>query len=124
MSLQSPRMRIFAGPNGSGKSTIKDMLPSAWLGVYINADDIEKSLREQGVLALDTFEVTASSEELHEFLRNSSLLRTAGLLGQAEQLQLVAGKICLGAVRWFSNLHVLCGHRRPGNQCRTGTASG
>ncbi len=79
MSLPSPRMRIFAGPNGSGKSTIKDTLPAAWLGVYINADDIEKSLREQDVLALDTFEVTASSEELFGFLQNASLLRSAGL---------------------------------------------
>jgi predicted ABC-type ATPase len=41
--VQVPRLRIFAGPNGSGKSTIKDMLPQAWLGVYINADDIEKN---------------------------------------------------------------------------------
>jgi len=102
MSLQSPRMRIFAGPNGSGKSTIKDTLPSAWLGVYINADDIEMSLREQGVLALATFEVTASSEDLFEFLQNSSLLRAAGLQAQATQLQLVTGKIYIGAVRMNS----------------------
>jgi predicted ABC-type ATPase len=98
MSLLSPRLRIFAGPNGSGKSTIKEMLPEAWLGVYVNADDIEKYLRDKGVLALDNFEVAASSEELHEFLRNSSLLRNAGLLTQAAQLQLVENKIHTGSI--------------------------
>lgn len=98
MSLQVPRLRIFAGPNGSGKSTIKNMLPLAWLGVYINADDIEINLREQGVLALGAFEVTATNDELHEFLRDSSLLRNANLLTQAAQLQLVDGKIHVGSV--------------------------
>jgi len=98
MSLQAPRLRIFAGPNGSGKSTIKDMLPQTWLGVYINADDIEKNLREQGILVLDTFDVAATHEELQEFLRNSSLLRAAGMLTQSSQLQLLHGKIHIGSV--------------------------
>lgn len=47
MSAAVPRLRVFAGPNGSGKSTIKEMLQQEWLGVYINADEIEKSIREQ-----------------------------------------------------------------------------
>lgn len=93
MSPQLPRMRIFAGPNGSGKSTIKDMLPPAWLGVYINPDDIEKKLREQGYLSLNEFDVAATNQALHEFLLGSSLLRTAGLLTQATGLELSDGKI-------------------------------
>lgn len=88
-----PRLRIFAGPNGSGKSTIKEVLPAEWLGVYVNADEIEKSIREQGCLCLSAFEVSASDVELREFLRNSTLLRKAGLLDEAEQLQLIAGEI-------------------------------
>ena len=52
MSEPVPRLRMFAGPNGSGKSTIKDNLPQAWLGVYINADEIEKLIRANGFLSL------------------------------------------------------------------------
>jgi len=38
---------VFAGPNGSGKSTITESIRSEFdIGVYLNADDIEKSLRE------------------------------------------------------------------------------
>lgn len=98
MSEQIPRLRVFAGPNGSGKSTIKHDLPPEWIGVYINADDMEKSIREQGCLALTEFEVTATQEELSDFLSRSSLLAKAGLLAQAAQLQLVNGAVQFGAV--------------------------
>jgi len=98
MDASVPRLRVFAGPNGSGKSTIKEVLPAEWLGVYVNADEIEKSIRERGRLCLSTFEVTASDAELREFLRNSTLLLKAGLLDEAEQLQLIAGEIRFGAV--------------------------
>ena len=42
MSVSQPRLRVFAGPNGSGKSTLKEVLPESLLGVYVNADEIEK----------------------------------------------------------------------------------
>jgi predicted ABC-type ATPase len=46
-------MRVFAGPNGSGKTTILSKLKSSIsFGVYVNADDIEKALREMGHLDL------------------------------------------------------------------------
>jgi len=47
-----PRLRILAGPNGSGKSTIKGELKPQWIGVFVNADEIERSLRLQGRLDL------------------------------------------------------------------------
>lgn len=50
---QNKRLRVFAGPNGSGKSTIIQALRNIKVngypidfGIYINADDIAKSLRE------------------------------------------------------------------------------
>lgn len=49
------RMRVFAGPNGSGKTTIFKGLLSEneiKLGVYVNADDIEKELFLQKVFLL------------------------------------------------------------------------
>lgn len=98
MSAQVPRLRMFAGPNGSGKSTIKDVLPSGWLGVYVNADDIEKFIRENGILPLTLFGVTADSDDLQAFLRNSSLLSKAGLQGDAALMQLVNNEVHFGSV--------------------------
>ncbi len=45
---------MFAGPNGSGKSCLKDVVNSKWLGIYINADEIEKSLRSEGGILLSS----------------------------------------------------------------------
>lgn len=93
-----PRLRVFAGPNGSGKSTIKDDLPVEWLGVYINADDMEKFIRTNGFLMLSDFDETATAAELASFLRNSTLLHSAGLLDQAAQLVLLDGRVDFGSV--------------------------
>jgi len=38
------RLRVIAGPNGSGKSTILEELDPAWVGIYINADDLQAAL--------------------------------------------------------------------------------
>jgi predicted ABC-type ATPase len=44
--MSSKRMRVFAGPNGSGKTTIiKTLKERIRFGVYVNADDIEKDLK-------------------------------------------------------------------------------
>ena len=53
-------MRIFAGPNGSGKTTIfKGILneEDIQLGVYVNADDIEKDLRETSSISFSNIQV-------------------------------------------------------------------
>lgn len=42
--MKTPRLRMFAGPNGSGKSTIKGMVPTELLGVYLNPDEIQKEI--------------------------------------------------------------------------------
>jgi predicted ABC-type ATPase len=93
MTALVPRLRMFAGPNGSGKSTIKDILPPEWLGVYVNADEIEKVIRTSGYLNLANFEVMADSAELQTFLQASTLLDKEGLLPQAQQLTLVDGNV-------------------------------
>ena len=44
------RLRILAGPNGSGKSSVYEALAqneSFHWGVFVNADEIEKKLREE-----------------------------------------------------------------------------
>ena len=98
MTAPAPRLRMFAGPNGSGKSTIKDILPPQWLGVYVNADEMEKFIRAHGYLNLSDFEVDASTQELQAFLQSSTLLATSGLLPQAQHLRLTDGKVGFGAV--------------------------
>ena len=52
MNKAIPRLRMFAGPNGSGKSTLKSVLPRELLGVYLNPDEIESQIRQQGFLPL------------------------------------------------------------------------
>ena len=98
MTALVPRLRMFAGPNGSGKSTIKDMLPPEWLGIYINADDIEKSIRTSGYLNLSDFQVAANPSEFQAFLAASALLTKAGLLVQAQRLTLVENRVQFGDV--------------------------
>ena len=98
MNAPVPRLRMFAGPNGSGKSTIKEVLPSQWLGVYINADEIEMTIRADGCLSLAAFEVEADAQEFQAFLQVSTLLNKAGLLAQAAQLALVDGRVAFGPV--------------------------
>lgn len=104
MTALVPRLRMFAGPNGSGKSTIKDTLPPQWLGVYINADDMEKSIRADGFLNLAAFEVVADANELQAFFAASTLLAKAGLAAQAQQLTLVGERVQFGAVEVNSYL--------------------
>lgn len=55
------RLRILAGPNGSGKSSVYAALKNSvhlnW-GVFVNADDIEKQLREQQYLDVTTYGIS------------------------------------------------------------------
>jgi len=72
-------MRIFAGPNGSGKSTLKSVIKPALLGVYINADDIEQTIRLEGALDLSQFTVDSTADHAVEFLKSSPLLQKSGV---------------------------------------------
>lgn len=48
---------MFGGPNGSGKSTVLDELRKSWLGIYVNADEIERDWKHNGFLDLNQFEL-------------------------------------------------------------------
>ena len=76
-------MRVFAGPNGSGKSTIISAIrdypfSSGQLdfGIYVNADDIAKDLR-QGTFIFDKYELTVSQEQFLEVALVSGLVSEA-----------------------------------------------
>ncbi len=91
-------MRMFAGANGSGKSTLKEVLPSALLGVYVNPDDMEKSMRAQGMLDFSAYQVHTDAGAVLSFLRESPLLRKAGLLEQIGGLRFADNKLVFGCV--------------------------
>jgi len=62
-------MRVFAGPNGSGKSTIINAVRKAKVkgqlvdfGIYINADDIAKNLREKA-FDFNSYSVSVTADE-------------------------------------------------------------
>jgi predicted ABC-type ATPase len=89
-----PRLRMFAGPNGSGKSTIKSVIRSELLGVYINPDEIEKDIRNGDFLNLLAFGVRTTSAEILAFFQNSTLLAKADLLDEADLLSFNDDKLC------------------------------
>ena len=73
--MSKKRMRVFAGPNGSGKSTsLSGTLEKKGikLGVYVNADDIEKELNSnQNKLNISQFKITPTQEDLANFFIES-----------------------------------------------------
>jgi predicted ABC-type ATPase len=62
-------MRMFAGPNGSGKSSLKEVLPEALQGVYLNPDEIEASIKDSGLLDLNHFGLTGAGAALERRLK-------------------------------------------------------
>lgn len=73
MSAQK-KLRVFAGPNGSGKTTIIKELTEKKIvfGIYINADDIEQLLNQNGFLALGDYKITLTTEEVQLFFKHST----------------------------------------------------
>lgn len=98
MSAVQPRLRMFAGPNGSGKSTLKDVLEPNWLGVYVNADDIEAEIRENGFASVKPYGVSATQAELLAFFAGSDFLRAQGLDADAQKIRLKHDRVIFDAV--------------------------
>ena len=86
-------MRMFAGPNGSGKSTIKSVVPSELLGVYLNPDEIEKEILDFGFLDVHAYGVETTRDEILSFFAKSTLLKNAELEDEAAGLRFNDGKL-------------------------------
>lgn len=84
---------MFAGPNGSGKSTLKTVLPRKLLGVYVNPDEVESSIRQNGFLDLAAFEVTATADEILPFFARSPFIRREGYVEAAKRLSFDANRL-------------------------------
>lgn len=72
--MSTPRIRMFAGPNGSGKSTLKEVISPDLIGIYINADEIEREIKQSGKLALSRFELSKQAGELKEAVLSNKRL--------------------------------------------------
>lgn len=75
---------MLAGPNGSGKSTLQSELRPEWIGVFVNADEIERTLNEaQGRLDLKRLGITAQAaivlRRLEHHIRKSAFAESLGL---------------------------------------------
>lgn len=84
---KTPRLRMFAGPNGSGKSTIKDIIPAHLLGVYLNADDIEKHIRQTHRCDLSFYASNILAQDAIDYFYSSTFLAKAGLQTQIQYIQ-------------------------------------
>ena len=98
MIVGTPRLRVFAGPNGSGKSVLKGVLPLSLLGVYLNPDEIEASIRQNGFLDLGAFGISAAAAQILPAFTGSELLRSAGLLEPAQMLRLEGRRLVFAGV--------------------------
>lgn len=89
-SPAQPRLRVLAGPNGSGKSTIKPDLKPQWIGVFVNADEMEKELKASGgYLDLGSLGVTGKPGVVKKRIQKS--LKSFGLEQRLDLRTLLAG---------------------------------
>lgn len=67
--MGQPKLRIFAGPNGSGKSTLFEKIKLYYqTGVFVNADSIEKQIREHGFINLSDYNILTANDSFQRFL--------------------------------------------------------
>jgi predicted ABC-type ATPase len=93
---------MFAGPNGSGKTTVQretsQRFRSHFLGVLVNPDDLEATIRRAGRLDLSPFDVSADESEVRDAFTTSAFLKQHRLADAATVIR------CEGRVIDFSAL--------------------
>lgn len=72
MAERTPRIRMFAGPNGSGKSTMINGIDSRLSKLFLNADNLEKDLKNNPVLDLSCFDKRISATSLINYLSEAT----------------------------------------------------
>ena len=74
---------MIAGPNGSGKSTLTDDLRKNYplhFGFYINADDIEKILQQNGKFGFSRFKLSVKLKDFTPFFEKHPLYSKCGVI--------------------------------------------
>ena len=108
MTLERPRLRMFAGPNGSGKSTIKDVINKELLGIYINPDEIEKEIKEYDFIEFSNYGFETNKDEVLEFFNNSTLLKSVDLLDDVTYLKYSDDKLIFSDIDVNSYFASVC----------------
>jgi predicted ABC-type ATPase len=68
---------MFAGPNGSGKSTVKSVIEPSMLGYYLNPDDIERAVKQDGYFDVRALNLPISEPEIIVFFESHPLISRA-----------------------------------------------
>ncbi len=70
--------------------------------IYLNADEMEQSFRQQRYLNFTDYEITTSAEEVLPFFQNSPFLNAAGFGEAAKALTFTDGRLEFGQVEMNS----------------------
>ncbi len=105
------RLRIFAGPNGSGKSLIIDEVRNTVIngfpldvGIYINADEIAKSL-SKGIFNFNEYKVNVTKQPLLKFVEASGLLNSKFTIGEVQKsISIYNGQVKLKNVLYIDQI--------------------
>lgn len=74
--MRTKRLRVFAGPNGSGKSSIYRLIAERFnVGVYINADDLQRDLSSGSGIMLSEYHPDLTAGDFRAFFSGHSLPR-------------------------------------------------
>jgi predicted ABC-type ATPase len=89
-----PKFRLFAGPNGSGKTSLFEHLRTDGVihtEFYINADRIERELKNNLTFNFNAYRVKVSESEFLGFVTSSSLFEKFENKSFINQLSLTSG---------------------------------
>src|SRR5690606_38648974 len=79
--MPNNRLRMFAGPNGSGKTTVFNEIILKYdldLGVYLNADEIEKKLNKKNSINISDYNLPIEiGIKFNDFISSHSLFNKA-----------------------------------------------
>ena len=72
------RLRVFAGPNGSGKTTLYGIISKECdFGTFVNADVIEKELREKGFFNFQLYNLKLDYSSFIDHFSSSTFFQSA-----------------------------------------------
>jgi ABC-type cobalamin/Fe3+-siderophores transport system ATPase subunit len=100
---------MIAGPNGSGKTTLTRYLTQEHRlspGVYINADDIERTLRTESGLHFTSYSLSVTEAETRAFFQQHPLNKES--LENHFLIQNDGLKMAKKAYGYFAGGHSIC----------------
>ncbi len=93
--MNTKRLRVFAGPNGSGKTTLVRHVSEKYnlqFGYFVNADVIEKSVRETGRFDASTTGLEFSKTDFLAAARLSGLHQKADMAAWLKTVEIEASQ--------------------------------